>query len=331
MRFINTENCLNFYIFVFLIIHVLVIGCKKNSETQLTECSRIISKPVGQPYSGYRYINGQSEIDTIINSRTSNGYLITSYIFQHNAPELIGVFNKTNPRKKSQSHLFIAYINPFSNTLDTIFSAKNTGYIEPPQISYGDSLLAFIATIPSYSSQRILIMNILNENTIIKEIIFPYGIVVHMNEEAWRNDNTELVYATRSTLEKENPSLITSVEGIFRVNIKNESKERIDISGQDPAWSSDGEKIAYIKNNSIWIYNTRHKSKEKVYGASGTININAIHWNPCNPNELVVMKWESNIFGSGSSQIVVNVIDGHVTAIGLDVLKESSFSWRKNR
>ncbi len=98
-----------------------------------------------------------------------------------------------------------------------------------------------------------------------------------INESPWSIDEKRLVYSFTNLYKNDTSQKST---GIYILDSETGEEERINEKGRDAVWSPIEDKIAYISNQDIVLYDLITKSKEIIYKNESFESIGNLHWTP---------------------------------------------------
>jgi hypothetical protein len=192
--------------------------------------------------------------------------------------------------------------------LDTIYQSSAFEVLSNIYPSPDDSLFTFIIkkvprniekfTVKESSLHLFDLKNRVVRNHIEK--ISP-NFSIFLAESPWSKDGDKIVFWSGHSFineesgEKENDYLINK-KGVYLLSLKDSKVELIVENGEFGIWSPEELKVAYIKNNNIWIYDYQTDKSQLLYKSKLSENLSRIHWSP-DGDYLRVQGWRYTALG----------------------------------
>jgi hypothetical protein len=144
----------------------------------------------------------------------------------------------------------------------------------------------------NYTSGALQILDLKNGKP-LQSIAFDSTVLMTVDEWPWSPDQTQLVYSARSWRHWHD----TTHAGVYIYDLATQQQTRIDHKGWWAVWSPNGKYIAYIKHNTVWLYDVATRSSRTFYSSRSFEDLSVIHWSP-NGEYLRIHGWKYVTFGS---------------------------------
>jgi len=264
-------------------------------------------------YSGFIWLNKKDSLLCVENIETSRRVPIKSnVVLLDNKGTIIrnitlmekGEFIQKVFPSPHDNYLFITFMKNENKKVSDIFTAPISAFV----IGFKDNELI------RYS------------NNISPRINFD------INESPWSPDETKIVY---SIIPKQAPIVIGEKQdkgkeinpGIYIYDFSENKHTKILDAGHNAVWSPMGRDIAYINNNSIYLYNTLDKTTKILYNGDGG-KIELIHWTSEGKYLLVIEVKHRSHFDISINESFVNVVSGEIIHIQEPKFGLNNFTWK---
>lgn len=255
---------------------------------------------------------------------------------------LIGI-EKIKSRNRKTTHSNLVLLDTLGKVTKDIITTQEGQYISAPYMSPSDSLLFFITEVESENQsgldliRRPITINIINFKTkvLIKQLQNVCNTInFDIQESPWSLDESSIVYSIVNDREIREEGKTESInlhsdEGVFVYNLIEDSFKKIADKGRSAVWSPQGEHIAFISNNKIFLHKLTSGKNELLYEAEKKEQLKVIHWTP-DGNYLYVIcpKYYGNNFNMKHNEKLIEIkgkteVNFRKLNIGLN-----NFSWK---
>lgn len=214
-------------------------------------------------------------------------------------------------------------------TLNTVYEL--CGYhISNLSISRDDRYLVFDAydlssknAYPESARATLFIFDLYKKKILYKYSNIALNTNLRIGDNAWNGSSTKFLISFFS--------MVTDVNGIYEKGLYEfdlDAKELILIDSNIVfgSYNASGDIIASERANSVFIFNTKTKSMDKIFELSSRYNINEISWSPCNANELLIIYYDK--YRRRSYQLIMDISTKQKYKLDEYYFVEKSFTWR---
>jgi len=178
-----------------------------------------------------------------------------------------------------------------------------------------------------YEKASIRILNSIRLNDIKNRLVITFDstLFVDLREWPWSKDDSKIVYSTWQPWSESNDY---SKVGVFIYDLDRNRQIQIDSDGHYAIWSQNGRLLAYIKNNSVWIYDLIGRERQLFYKAKFLEDLSAIHWSP-DGIYLRIQGWRYRSLGYLFEKPIdrlLTIEDGE--EVSFEQIGGGSYSWR---
>ena len=208
--------------------------------------------------------------------------LIRQVVSQEERPKIVG-----DPKRLVRSNLLI--VNEKGFVKDTLYSSDLDQLINNSFSSPSRKRIVFVLDKPRDGPEEpktrasmIVIGEIQGEYNFKPLERIPVNGTIFLYESPWSKREDKIVYSSSS--------------GVYIMNVSDGKRNLVSSKGSYPVWSPAGDKIAFIENNDVWIYDLANTEKSLFYRSKFAESISRLHWSPMG-TYLRVQGWRYTSFG----------------------------------